>query len=312
MVPNSRNVYREKDKQMKYLALIGVGRWGKNIIKTLELIAGSNLKYLCTRDWPNLLEKVDLNAVIVATPPSTHFSIATAFLIKGVSVFVEKPMVLNLRAARKLRAVVKKSSETFMVGYQYLYNDYLSYIEQEIDRGSLGKILEVKSEHLQSPPRPDVDILWDAGSHPLSIFQHFFAPHKLISVTGNIKHDSVSIEAIFANAPRLKILASCFGNVKTRKLTIVGELATAILDETLEKDKLTITHNKQVIVPKIDISPPLRNELEHFIYCVKAKTTPLTDVDFGYQVTKWLERISTITKRNLDQRDNESSQRIES
>ncbi len=279
---------------MKTLALVGVGRWGKNIIATLETIPVVKLKYLCARNWPELLEKKDLEAVIIATPPSTHASIAIPFLERGIPVFVEKPMVLSVTEAEKLRAVVKKSRQVFMVGYQYLYNDYINYLKKELGGGAFGKILVVKSEHLVSPPRPDVDIFWDAGPHPLSIFQYFFTPQKLISAEGEIKHDSVSVKVKFEKAPELKIIASCFGKVKTRKLSIVGEKATAVLDEILEKNKLAITKNGQTINPQIDFRPPLRNELEYFIQCLETGAIPLTSIDFGYIITEWLEEISRI------------------
>src|SRR3989338_4094693 len=100
---------------MKTLGLIGVGRWGKNIVFTLEKIPESGLKYLCSRnaeslvlyspkyekltDWRELLKKRDIKVVLIATPPSTHGQIAGAFLEQGISVFVEKPMVLNLSDA---------------------------------------------------------------------------------------------------------------------------------------------------------------------------------------------------------------------
>ncbi len=274
------------------LALVGLGRWGRNIVSTLETIPNVNLKYLCTHNWLELFEKTDLDAVIIATPPSTHFSIANTFLERGLPVFVEKPMVLSIVEAEKLRATVKQSGQIFMVGYQYLYNDYINYLKKEIETGFFEKILGIKSEHFVSPSRPDVNILWDAGPHPLSIFQYFFAPQKLISATGRFEHDSVSVKVSFANAPELQIIASSFGEIRTRKLTIIGEKAIAVLDETLEKDKLTIIKNGQTIKPKINLRPPIRNELEHFIDCLQTGATPFTDVDFGYQITKWLEEIT--------------------
>jgi len=283
-----------KKQNNKTLALIGAGRWGKNIISTLKIIPRVKLKYFGNRNWRELFEKEDLDAVLIATPPATHASIAIPFLERGISVFVEKPMVLSITEAEKLRGIVKKSGQVFMVGYQYLYNDYINYLKKEITSGSFGKILEMKSEHFISPSRPNVDIFWDAAPHPLSVFQYFFTPQKIVSAEGKIEHDSASVKVKFADAPKLQIIASCLGKVKTRKLTIVGDKATAILDETLEKNKLAITKNGQTTNPQINFRPPLRNELEHFIYCIQTGAAPLTNVDFGYRITEWLEEISVL------------------
>lgn len=290
------------------LALIGVGRWGKNIIQTLETIPEIKLKYLCANsvdslasysnkyekftDWHALLEHKDIDGVIIATPPSTHALIVSAFIERGLPVLVEKPMVLSVEEAEKLRAILVGRNQIFMVGYQYLYNSYIHYLKKEIERGFLGKVLEVRSEHRVSPPRPDVDILWDAGPHPLSIFQYFFKPLKILSAVGNIGHDSVSVKLEFVDAPQLQMLASCSGSIKTRKLTIVGKKGEAVLDETLEKNKLAIKKDSQIVYPTINQTPPLKNELEHFIHCIRTRTTPLTDINFGCEITKWLETIT--------------------
>jgi predicted dehydrogenase len=293
---------------MKTLALLGVGRWGKNILSTLEKIPEANLKYLCARDrgslssyegkyqtvsdWRALLQKEDLDAVLIATPPSTHGALIASALRAGKDVFVEKPMVLSSAEAKRIQKLVASTNKVFMVGYQYLFHNGIRRIKKEIESGSLGQILEVQSEHAVSPSRPDVDIFWDVGSHPLSVFQYVFNPHQLISAEGTIEHDIAQVRVTFADAPMFVIFASCFGAVKTRKVTVLGEKATAVLDETLEKNTLAIVQNGNILYPAINSRKPLQNEMEHFIHCLHTGETPLTGVDFGCQITEWLETIS--------------------
>ena len=297
---------------MKTLALIGVGRWGKNIVSTFEKIPSARLKYLCTfnleslksftdsyekvSDWRELLQKSDIDAVIIATPPSTHAEIGTTFLRKGISVFVEKPMVLDVSDAGRLKAIVKESGKVFMVGYQYLFNDNVAYLKKEIERGSFGRILEVTNEHVLSSSRPDVDIFWDEASHPLSIFQHLFNPQKLVSAEGEIQHNSASVHVTFEDAPPLQIIASCFGPSKIRKMTLRGEKGSAVIDETLERKKLAVVKDGKTSYPEISPRQPLRNELEHFLHCLETGEAPLSDVDFGCRITEWLEAISARLK----------------
>ena len=293
---------------MKSLALIGVGRWGKNIVSTLEKIPGSNLKYLCADDkeslapyakkyeimldWRDLLKKKDVGAVFIATPAKTHAEIAAGFLTRNIAVFTEKPMTVNISEAKRLKMLVKKTGSVFMVGYQYVYNGYVNFIKKEIEAGSFGKILAVESEQALIPPRQDIDVFWDAGPHPLSIFQYLFNPAHLLSAEGKIAHDSALVHVTFENTPKLEIAASYFGAKKTRKLTIVGEKAAAILDETLEKNKLAIVKNGKTVRPEIDAGESLKNELEHFLRCVQTGETPRTNVAFGSTITEWLEIIS--------------------
>ena len=276
-------------------ALFGLGKFGKNYQRLLPEIKGVNLKAIVTAHSGNaedVFKNPEIDAVVIATPPSTHFDLAKKALEAGKHVLLEKPMVLSVAEAKKLRQIVKKSGKVFIVGYQYLYNDYINYLKKEIGGGAFGKILEVKSEHLVSPPREDVDIFWDAAPHPLAIYQYFFSPEKLISAEGKIEHDSAAVKVKFENAPVLEIIASTSGDAKTRKLIVVGEKATAILDETLEKDKLTIIKNGRTANPQVKFKEPLRSEVKHFIQCIQTGKTPLTDVDFGGQITEWLSIIS--------------------
>lgn len=293
---------------MTTLALIGVGKWGKNIVSTLETLPDARLAYLCARtektlasysekyeklvDWRKLLKKKDLDAVLIATPPSTHRELIEAALKAGKHVFVEKPMALSLGEAEQIKKLVISSGKILMIGYQYLFNNYVRYLKQVLEQGSLGKILELKSEHRVSPSRPDTDIFWDAGPHPLSVFQYFFNPKKIISAEGAIRHDDAHVTVTFKDSPTLEISASCGGKIKTRKLTVRGEKGTAVLDETLENNKLAISINGGTSRPDINSSQPLKNEMEHFLRCIQTGSVPLTDVDFGCRTTEWLEAVS--------------------
>jgi len=292
--------------------LIGLGHFGKNYLRLLQDTDGVVLCAVAN----NLVEAFDIHknllsgirtttnaedifsdplidVVIIVTPPSTHYMLIEAGLKSGKHVFVEKPMVLSLAEAQKNQALVKKSGKVFMTGYQYLFNENVLYIKREIEKGTFGKILEFKSEHFQSPARSDVDIFWDAGSHPMSVFQYLFEPKKMILAEGAMTHDSASVKVKFENSPSLEITLSCFGELKIRKITIVGEKVTAVLDETQEKNKLAIIKNGKTIYPEINSKEPLRTELEHFIDCIKTGETPLSDVGFGSKITEWLEAIST-------------------
>ncbi|MES2087660.1 MAG: Gfo/Idh/MocA family oxidoreductase [Patescibacteria group bacterium] len=290
------------------LGLIGVGTWGKNILATLEKIPNVEVKYLCAKnpeslvgfekkyekisDWRKLLDKPDLDGVCIATPPATHAEIAAAFVERGKAVLVEKPMVTNLEDALKLQAIVQKKSSLLMVGFEYLFNDHITYLKKEIEKGTFGKILEVTYEHYVSPSRSDVDIFWDVAPHPFSIFQYLFNPEKLTSSEGKIEREIVSVKIQFQNSPLLEINATSSGSTKTRKLVLLGENATATLDETVTENKLSIIKNGKILFPEIRASAPLQNELEHFIQCIQSGKTPLTDVDFGCKITEWLETIS--------------------
>jgi predicted dehydrogenase len=291
--------------------LIGLGKFGKNYLHLLQEIDGVTLRAVANREseafetYKNLLQGIkttlnaddifsdpEIDAVFIVTPPKTHYALIEKGLMSGKHVFVEKPMVLNISEAQKLKKIVGGSGKIFMVGYQYIFNENIRFLKTEIGKGTFGKIISVTHKHAVSPPRLDVDIFMDDAPHPLSVFQYLFNPLKLSSVEGKIENDNASLNIRFENAPLLKFDASWFGQIKIREMTIVGEKATAILDETLDKNKLAILKNGKTSYPEIIIKEPLRSEIEHFVQCIQTGSKPLTDIDFGSQITEWLETIS--------------------
>lgn len=285
-------------------ALIGKGKFGKNYERLLQEIPGASLQAIVTASSGNLesvLQNPEINCVVVATPPKTHFSLAKAALKSGKHVLLEKPMALNLQEAEELKKVVKNSGRIFMVSFQYLFNDYIRYIKKEAENGAFGEVKNISFEHFQSPPREDVNAFWDVAPHPLSIFQYLFNPKKIIKISGEQKklggfeiEDYAKATVQFDCGPLLSITASWPGEKKVRALTIRGEKITAIIDETKTAEKLILISNSdgKIAVPKINAGEPLKNELGHFIHCVKTGQKPLTDILLGCQITEWLELIS--------------------
>ena len=151
--------------------LIGLGRFGQNYLRLLQNIEGAVLR--ATANHSNVADIFSdplIEAIFIVTPPSTHFELIEKGLRAGKHVFTEKPMVLSTDDTEKLKTLVGQSGKTFMVGFQYLFNENIRHIKREIESGTFGNILSVKSEHVLSPSRSDIDIFLDAAPHPLSVF----------------------------------------------------------------------------------------------------------------------------------------------
>ena len=294
------------------VALFGLGRFGKNYARLLSEMK-RNVKFRAivtatekSRDSFTLPSSViqttnssivfndkTIDAVVLVTPPSTHFELAKKSLESGKHVLVEKPMVLSLREAENLSGVVRDSKKVFMIGYQYVYNDHIRKVKKILEDNTKDKPKYMIMEHFLSPEPKDTDIFWEAGPHPLSIFQHIFNPTKILYVNGITRKDFVSAMIKFDRGPLLQIIASWRGEKKVRMLRIARENSLVSLDETSEKNKLIIADTGgKVIFPFVKTPEPLRNEVEHFIKCVGGNKTPLTNFDFGFKVTRWLHEIS--------------------
>ncbi len=179
--------------------VIGAGYFGRHYIRLLQDIPGVALRAVADRsletigenipvlparvsrfaDARELLSDPEIDCVVIATPASTHATLAIAALEHGKHVLVEKPMAMNMVEAEQMRDVVGKSNRIFMVGHQYLYHDYIRHLKEKLDEGILDTVKYVFAEHLYfGPIRSDSGCFWETAVHEISLLDHHEAMHE--------------------------------------------------------------------------------------------------------------------------------------
>lgn len=157
------------------LGLVGAGRWGRRFIETagdsLVVVASRNpetrslVRCRVVDDWQEALEGVD--AVIVATPPSSHVQVAAAAVERGLPVLVEKPLSLDLAQARSLLRLAERKKACVLVDHVHLFS--LAWERFQAAAGKLGGLKSLRTEGGNwGPFREDVGPLWDYGPHDVS------------------------------------------------------------------------------------------------------------------------------------------------
>lgn len=322
---------------MLTFGLIGLGYFGKHYLRLLVQQGGVRLaaiadpspvafqahrenipsKTICINSAEELLRLPEINCVIIASPAQSHFKLACAALKFGKHVLLEKPMVMNLKEAYALKKEVERSKKIFLLGHQYLYNDYVRHLKQKLEKRMLGEVRYVFSENLQyGPIRKNIGCFWETAAHEVSILDYLFGPFTISDITGCASsvlarsNDDFSATEITLNGKIVvAIVISWFMPQKTRRITIVGKRGMAVFDDCKTRDKLKFfdssypedvngsshffeMNNQQVSVARINAKEPLRNELTHFIGCVLSNKKPLTDINHGVRVTKLLTQIS--------------------
>lgn len=318
--------------------LVGLGYFGKHYVRLLQEFEGAELRSVADRssdtfdryssslpasvnrstDARALFEDFDIDAIIIATPPPTHFSLAKSAIANGKHVLIEKPMVMRLEEAHTLKEIVEKSGKIFMVGHQYCYNDYVRALKNNI--GILGDVRYIFCEQmLFGPLRADTGCLWDRATHELSVIDYLFRPGAIRHVNGRtaevIKNgceDFASFQIEFESGLFASIVCSWFAPVKTRRMSIAGTRGLAFFDDCRENEKLKLfefpypeesLHSERgshvldiregnAYIPHIIAGEPLKNELVHFIECIKNNARPLTDSAHGVRITEYLDQIS--------------------
>ena len=317
--------------------LIGFGRFGKHYARLLQIIPGVELVAVCTStkesfltsandfsssvtittDVTKIFDDQTINCVIIATPLVTHFDLIMSALKSDKHVLVEKPMVLTVKQSQIVKKAVASQRKVFMVGFQYIYNDCIKYLQATLS--NLGNIHYIKGEFLYcSPIRSDVGCFQDAGVHYLAILEYFFPEQQFNafgashSIVKSERDDFTSVTLKYKNGLTVALTTSWFWPEKVRKITIVGEKGMAVFDDQSQHDKLNLwklsypnvsSINKYcsqivdfekesvIVKPAINIRESLLNEIEHFIQCVQTGAKPITEISFACRVTEACENI---------------------
>jgi len=168
------------------VGIIGAGYWGTKLLRVFGSVPGARVQVVCERDAQRratiadgiarvataeaLLERADVDVVVVATPPSTHYSLADAALAAGKHCWVEKPLALTAADARDLVEQARRRGLTLFVDETFLYDPLLQRAREWIRAGRLGRLFHVSLERLgMGRIRRDSDVWWNSGPHDLAI-----------------------------------------------------------------------------------------------------------------------------------------------
>ena len=105
-----------------------------------------------SEDYRALLEEVELDAVVVASPHTLHYEHASAALKKGLHVLCEKPMTTRAAHARELVQLARENEVHLLVPYGWHYKPFIQKAKELVDSGAIGHI-EFALCHMASPIR---------------------------------------------------------------------------------------------------------------------------------------------------------------
>lgn len=326
------------------VGVIGCGYWGPNLIRNFVEIPDAELSAIADLDQERLesikkrypqipiatqdfteLFQLELDAVVIATPPQTHFYIAKQCLEHGLDVLIEKPITLDGGEAQQLVDLAKQLDRVLMVGHTFEFNSAVIALKEMITSGELGDIYYIDAVRASLGLfQMRANVVWDLAPHDLSIFRYLLEANPIsVSATGNSclqngVEDVAYATYTFPNDILAHIRVSWLDPNKMRRITVVGSKKMAIYDdvEPLEKIKVfdkgvkairrTETygefqfayHYGDVIAPYIHFNEPLRVQCNHFLDCIRTRKTPQTDGVNGLRVVQILEATQTSLKRN--------------
>jgi len=239
------------------------------------------------------LAKEELDAVSIAVPTSLHRQVALEFIEKGISVLVEKPIAESIESAQEIISAAKANNVILMVGHVERFNPAVLKLKETIEQGMLGEIVTMNAKRVgpMVVRIRDVGVIIDLAVHDIDVmsFLSDSRVREIYAKARNVKHpanveDYALIMLTFENEVSGIIETNRLTPHKTRTLNIVGTEGIAYLDYISQN--LVIYDDRWVKEAKIERREPLRNELEHFIECVREERKPLVSGEEGLHALK--------------------------
>jgi UDP-2-acetamido-3-amino-2,3-dideoxy-glucuronate N-acetyltransferase len=267
-------------------AQIGVGRWGKNILRNMAEIPESKLKWAVDYT-PLLLEQVkhhypqvqtshhakdifedpEVQAVVIASPAASHFELAKVALLSGKHVFIEKPIVLKLEHLEELNLIAQSKNLIVMEGHLLLYHPAVVAMKAAMQAGKIGELTHLFFRRTAlGAIRFHENAMWDFAPHDFSVMYYLNdeEPQQIQSSGGSYFQKAIE-EVVFTNVHFKSGIVSHFHEswlspFKERQVIAVGREAMLVMDELATDGKLKLVKRKAV--PNLQAS----NESEKFKY----------------------------------------------
>ncbi len=327
------------------VVVIGAGYWGPNLIRNFLMLDEIEAVVACDLDedrlakmqrlfhgietsteYAEVIDREDIDIVVIATPVSTHHEIAKQALASGKQCLIEKPMTASVAEAEELIEIAESKNLTLFVDHTFIYTGAVRKMKEIITSGRLGEIYYFDSVRINLGLfQHDVNVIWDLAPHDLSIMDYLLE-QKALSVSaigtchvGNGLEDIAYLTLEFENNLIAHFHVNWLAPLKIRKTLIGGTKSMIVYDDTEASEKVKI-YDKGIDVttregvyatlvqyrtgdmlsPKLSQEEALTVGTRHFIDCILNGTKPLTDGNAGLNVVRILEA-SAISIKNRGQ-----------
>ncbi|HEX2845940.1 MAG TPA: Gfo/Idh/MocA family oxidoreductase [Chitinophagaceae bacterium] len=321
-------------KESIHIGIIGYGYWGQNIVRNFfnadhckvckVADRREDCRELFARHYPSIeicasaeevIKDKAIDAIVIATPVSTHYELAKKALMEGKHVLVEKPMTSSVAEAKELMELAAQKGLVLMVDHTFLYTGAVQKIKQLITGKVIGKARYFDSTRINLGLfQPDINVLWDLAAHDLSILVHLIEEEPVSVHATGISHTRNGIENIaymtlhYDTDFIAHFHCSWTSPVKIRQTLIGGDEKMIIYNDLEPTEKVRIydtgyklkteEDKKQILVdyrtgdvsiPKISGQEALSGVAADFIASIMAGKEPLANAASGLRVVQILE-----------------------
>jgi len=180
--------------QRTKVAVVGGGYWGQNLLRNFWEVEEAELAFVCdldpkalaraqrryptaqvTRNYRELLDSPRVDAIVLATPVSTHYEFARQALLAGKHVLVEKPLARSTAEVLDLMELADKVGRVLMVDHTFLYTGAVRRMKELVESGEIGEMLYFDSVRINlGLVQSDINVMWDLAPHDFSILNYLY------------------------------------------------------------------------------------------------------------------------------------------
>ncbi len=296
------------------LGVVGAGRWGRHWVRVASELSGARLAAVCDADpsrraqlvpagqqaawfgsFGELLDqkRVRVDALIIATPTSSHATLALAALDAERHVLVEKPLAASLRDALRIEA---HPGGRVMTGHLLRYHPAVKRLRTLIDAGELGRVERIECHRLGAAVGGREETAWWAlAPHDISVMRFLFGCDPVsigavVSEPTSGPEDSVMATLGFAGGELGVIRVGGQAPAKVRRIRVVGtRRSITFVDQQQGAVLLYQTGSETTHEERVLGAEPLRLQAQHFVDSLRSGQPFASDAREGALVVRVLE-----------------------
>jgi predicted dehydrogenase len=283
--------------------------------RLLELAPRFPGVYLTT-SFEDAIRHEGVDAVVICTEASSHYALVRRAMLAGRHVLVEKPITTASVQARELAELADATGKVLMVGHTFIYNSGIRKVKELVDQGHHRVYYLYACRTNLGPVRRDVNALWDLATHDIAIFNYLLeSTPEWVSAIGakvlrNCREDVCFLSLGYKRGVVGHIHVSWADPNKARELAVVCSDRRIVFNDLNGLEQVRIyekgigpmageplsfgeyalqIRDGDIIIPKIEIREPLKEQCRHFVECVRQGGRPLTSAWEALQVLRVLE-----------------------
>ncbi len=327
------------------IAIVGAGYWGVNYVRVFRELPDAELVVVCdqrehrlreieqkfpgtrtTTSLTDVLAMDGVDAVVVCTPATSHYSVTRQCIVAGKHILVEKPVATTVKDSNDLIRLADAHHVKLMVGHTFVFNSGIRKVKEYVDRNELGRVYYLYARRTNlGPIRNDVNALWDLAPHDISIFNYLLgAAPTWVSAVGsqvlnNGREDVGFISLGYGEGIVAHVHVSWADPHKVREVVVVGSDKRIVFNDLGMPEQVRVfekglapapqeaanygdyhfqIRDGSIVSPRVEASEPLKTECMHFVDCVINDMRPVSSGFEGRDVVAVLEAIDRSMARH--------------